>query len=66
VTDKGQHIDTVARIVNNQVVISIPEGEKIETVLYAWKPFTQANLVNEAGLPCSTFRLAVNSLEKNK
>jgi sialate O-acetylesterase len=66
VTDMGQHIATEARIVNNQVVISIPEGEKIETVLYAWKPFTLANLVNEAGLPCSTFRLEVTSLEKKK
>jgi sialate O-acetylesterase len=37
----------------------------IKTVLYAWKPFTLANLVNEAGLPCSTFKLAVNDLKKN-
>jgi sialate O-acetylesterase len=66
VTDKGQHIATEATIVNNQVVISIPKGEKIETVLYAWKPFTLANLVNEAGLPCSTFRLEINALEKSK
>jgi sialate O-acetylesterase len=65
-TDKGKHIATEATIVNNQVVISIPKGEKIETVLYAWKPFTLANLVNEAGLPCSTFRLTVKALDKNK
>lgn len=61
VTDKGQHIAAEAKIVTNQVVISIPKGEKIKTVLYAWKPFTLANLVNEAGLPCSTFRLDVSS-----
>lgn len=60
VTDKGKHIETEASIVNNQVVISIPKGENIKTVLYAWKPFTLANLVNEAGLPCSTFRLELN------
>ncbi|PVX44519.1 sialate O-acetylesterase [Flavobacterium sp. 103] len=64
VTDKGKHIETEASIVNNQVVISIPKGEKITTVLYAWKPFTLANLVNESGLPCSTFRLEVDSLQK--
>ncbi|HEU4790095.1 MAG TPA: GDSL-type esterase/lipase family protein [Flavobacterium sp.] len=60
VTDKGKHLETEARIINNQVVISVPKGENIKTVLYAWKPFTLANLVNEAGLPCSTFRLELN------
>lgn len=25
-------------------------------VRYGWQPFTRANLVNEAGLPASTFR----------
>ena len=28
-------------------------------VRYGWQPFTRANLVNEAGLPCSTFQWAV-------
>ena len=27
------------------------------SVRYGWQPFTRANLVNEAGLPCSTFEL---------
>jgi sialate O-acetylesterase len=57
VTDKGNHIQSKATISKNQVVVTIPKGEKITTVLYAWKPFTLANLVNEAGLPCSTFKL---------
>lgn len=57
VTDKGIHIQGKASIVKNQVLIAIPKEEKIRTVLYAWKPFTTANLVNEAGLPCSTFKL---------
>jgi sialate O-acetylesterase len=57
VTDKGNHIQSKATISKNQVVVSIPKGEKIKTLLYAWKPFTLANLVNEAGLPCSTFKL---------
>ena len=60
VTEKGKHIDANASIVKNQVLISIPKGEKIKAVLYAWKPYTQANLVNEAGLPCSTFKLELN------
>ena len=28
-------------------------------VRYAWQPFSQGNLVNSAGLPCSTFLLSV-------
>lgn len=28
-------------------------------VRYGWQPFTRANLVNEVGLPCSTFQWAV-------
>ncbi|WP_235832075.1 GDSL-type esterase/lipase family protein [Flavobacterium ranwuense] len=60
VTDKGNHIQSKATIIKNQVIITIPKGEKITTVLYAWKPFTAANLVNEAGLPCSTFKLELN------
>jgi sialate O-acetylesterase len=60
VTDKGNHIQSKATILKNQVTINIPKGEKIRSVLYAWKPFTTANLVNEAALPCSTFRLELN------
>ena len=60
VTDKGIHIQSKTAIVKNQVIITIPKGEKIKTVLYAWKPFNTANLVNEAGLPCSTFKLELN------
>jgi sialate O-acetylesterase len=65
VNDKGIHIQGKAAIVKNQVLIAIPKGAKIKTVLYAWKPFTTANLVNEAGLPCSTFRLELNSNIEN-
>ena len=59
VTDRGKHIKTKAEIIKNKVSISIPKGENITNVLYAWEPFSRANLVNEAGLPCSTFRLEV-------
>ena len=56
-TDKGKHIKTLATAKNNQVFISIPKGENVKSVYYAWEPFTRANLVNEAGLPCSTFKI---------
>lgn len=59
VTDKGKHLVAKASINKNQVYLTIPEGEKVKTVLYAWEPFTRANLVNEAGLPASTFSISV-------
>lgn len=62
---KGIHVQNKAAIVKNKVIINVPKGENIRTILYAWKPFTTANLVNEAGLPCSTFRLEVNTTTKN-
>ena len=57
VTEKGKHIKVLATAKNNQVFITIPKGENIKSIYYAWEPFTRANLVNEAGLPCSTFKI---------
>jgi sialate O-acetylesterase len=65
VNDKGIHFQSKAAILKNQVIITIPKGEKIKTVLYAWKPFTRANLVNEARLPCSTFKLELHAITEN-
>lgn len=59
VTDKGKHINALATAKKNQVFITIPKGENIKSVYYAWEPFTRANLVNEAGLPCSTFKIEI-------
>ena len=40
----------------------IIEGfEKAQRVRYAWKPYTDANLVNETGLPASTFEIEVKA-----
>lgn len=65
VNDKGIHLQSKAAIVKNQVVIYIQKSKKIKTVLYAWKPFCRANLVNEAHLPCSTFKLELNAITEN-
>ncbi|OAZ03458.1 GDSL-type esterase/lipase family protein [Flavobacterium succinicans] len=59
VSKTGEHIAVDAKIIGNQVVIYPPKGTTIQSVLYAWKPFTNANLINEEGLPCSTFSLDV-------
>lgn len=61
VTEKGIRLIPIkVRIVNKQVHLSIPKGQKIKKVLYAWQPFTRANLINEAGLPASTFSILIN------
>ena len=39
--------------------IVIPVSEKPEFLYYAWKPWTQANLINAQGLPASTFKVKV-------
>ncbi|WP_428228665.1 GDSL-type esterase/lipase family protein [Flavobacterium sp.] len=57
VTEKGIRIESKATIITDAVSILIPKDEKIKAVLYAWKPYTKANLVNEANLPCSTFQI---------
>ncbi|QIL38022.1 sialate O-acetylesterase [Pedobacter sp. HDW13] len=55
----GAHFPVKASIVQNRVLINIPPGKTISKVLYAWQPFTRANLVNEAGLPASTFSISI-------
>jgi sialate O-acetylesterase len=46
-----------AQIDKNMIVIYT--DQKPEFVYYAWQPYTDANLVNAAGLPASTFKLKV-------
>ena len=45
------------KIEGNRIII---EGHATaQRIRYAWKPFTDANLVNETGLPASTFEIEV-------
>lgn len=46
-----------AEVQKNTIVI--PVKEKPAFVYYAWKPFTDANLVNSELLPASTFKIKV-------
>lgn len=57
INEKGQIIPVAGVIKGNKVHLTVPAAEKFKTVLYAWEPFSRANLVNEAGLPGSTFKL---------
>lgn len=60
-TEKGERLLPVKTIIiNNQVLLSPPKGHSIKAVRYAWQPFTRANLINEAGLPASTFSILLN------
>jgi sialate O-acetylesterase len=57
--DKGEIILPKAEIKNNQVILYLTKNEKIIKILYAYQPFTKANIENEAGLPASTFSIEV-------
>ncbi len=46
-----------ARIKGNTVII--PADKRHTRVRYAWKPYTDANLINGSGLPASTFEIEV-------
>jgi sialate O-acetylesterase len=59
ISENGKRMAANARIVDHEVIITVPAGERIKTVLYAYQPFTRANLYNEAGLPASTFSIEV-------
>jgi sialate O-acetylesterase len=43
----------------DKVVISIPSSQVVTAVRYGWKPYSRGNLVNEAGLPASTFEFEI-------
>ena len=44
-----------AEIRNDEVIVASPEVAEPVVVRYGWQPFTDANLINAAGLPASTF-----------
>lgn len=57
VNERGYHTVLKGVINKKTVIFDVPSGQKIKRILYAWQPFTRANLVNEAGLPASTFSI---------
>lgn len=60
VTNEGQYLPVPAEIKQNKVLLIVPKATQVRAVVYAWQPFTLANLTNEAGLPSSTFKIAVS------
>ncbi len=59
-SDKGVAFPANTRIEGKNVYLSMARDVQITDVRYAWQPFTRANLINEAGLPASTFSIPVN------
>ncbi|RYY09867.1 MAG: sialate O-acetylesterase, partial [Chitinophagaceae bacterium] len=57
---KGVENQSRAYIKDNMVIIPLDNNDKPVELLYGWEPYTNANLINEAGLPASTFRLKIN------
>jgi sialate O-acetylesterase len=57
--EKGRIISPDVEIKNNKVILYLDKNEKMIKVLYAFKPFTNANLKNEVGLPASTFSIDI-------
>lgn len=53
--------ETTAKIRSNTVILDVLKNPGY--VFYAWKPYTNANLVNSEKLPASTFKIKV---EQNK
>ncbi|MDE5788208.1 MAG: sialate O-acetylesterase, partial [Bacteroidaceae bacterium] len=52
---EGEFHPAKAEIVGNRVRLTSKDVKRPRFVRYGWQPFTQANLVNGAGLPASTF-----------
>lgn len=59
VTETGQRVTVEGIVDGKQVLLNVPADIKVKTVRYAFQPFTRANLINEAGLPASTFSVPV-------
>jgi sialate O-acetylesterase len=60
INDKGQHLVCTGLLQKTHILLTVPPGEKITAIYYAMQPFTRANLINEAGLPASTFTMQLN------
>lgn len=58
--EKGNRRMVKASIFKNIIRLTVPLNLKITKVLYAWQPYTSANLINGAGLPASTFSITLN------
>ncbi len=54
--EDGIYHEATAKVSGKTLLVSSPKVTAPRAVRYGWQPFTTANLVNAAGLPCSTFQ----------
>lgn len=54
-----------AVVEGNRLKVKSSKVKHPRYVRYGWQPFTRANLVNESGLPASTFKMTVEEAEVN-
>lgn len=52
----GVFMPAKASIEGNEIVIQT-QMKEVQKIRYGWNPFSRGNLVNEAGLPASTFKI---------
>lgn len=57
----GFFVEADAKIEGNKVILSNYGSIKPTVVRYGWQPYSLGNLVNEAGLPCSTFKTEIEN-----
>lgn len=60
IDEEGDFLPVHAVIRGNQVRMAVPSGKVISRVVYGWKPFTRANLVNGAKRPAPTFMMKLD------
>lgn len=53
---EGLFYPAQAEVIGGRIKVTNPEVRHPRYVRYGWQPFTRANLVNQDGLPASTFR----------
>ncbi len=58
-TTDGRRFAADAAIHRKTISITVPPNLKVTSVLYAYQPFSRANLCNEARLPASTFSISI-------
>lgn len=54
-----EYVDSASISSEGSVFLYSDKINKPRYVRYGWQPFTRANLINSAGLPCSTFEVEV-------
>lgn len=55
----GKRTEVEAIIKGNTIIIPANKATTYRRILYAWQPYTNANLINSEGLPASTFAVEI-------